>query len=514
MKAGIIGGGLGGMMSALQLARAGWEIDLFERSSQLGGRLAFEGDGDPYRIDRGPTIVLLPEMLQSLLTEAGIARTEYELIECDPMYRIHYADGMTLTKYRDTDRMAEELERLFPGEGSGMRRYMADMAPNFTEGKAKFLDRSFLRKRDFFSMDNLKLLGRLRAYQSTRQWAARYFKAERAIDAFSLQTLYIGGLPGTSPSLYSFIPYAEHAFGIWYWKGGYASMVPLLEKHLLANGVQIHRGLDGDVKEIQIEQSTVRGLHTEANGLNSYDHVIYNGDFPNLSKLLPAGYTKPRAFKPSSGCILIYIGAEKRWSDDSGFVGESPTDRSVISHQYFLPDSLNRSLERMAASLKPPGEHDELPPYYIFNPVAADPDAAPPGHSVLYMLIPLPMPYHEKDTGAGERLREAATELAERIISDAEQRAFPGLRESIRWMNIRTPADGAAEGWYQGGSFGIAPTLSQSGPFRPQIVPYPIKGLYSVGASIHPGGGVPIVLQGAKLLTDHLTKERASWTGA
>ncbi|WP_020615922.1 phytoene desaturase family protein [Paenibacillus daejeonensis] len=514
MKAGIIGGGLGGMMSALQLARAGWEVDLFERSSQLGGRLAFESNGGMYQIDRGPTIVLLPEMLQSLLAEVGIGSEEYELIECDPLYRIHYPDGMCLTKYRDPDRMAEELERLFPGDGQGMRRYMEDMAPAFTEGKTKFLDRSFLRKRDFFSIDNLKLLGRLRAYQSTRQLAARYFKAERAIDAFSLQTLYIGGLPGASPSLYSFIPYAEHEFGIWYWKGGYASLVPLLEKHLIAQGVQIHQGDNGDVTGIQIEDSMAKGFHTRNNGFHSYDHVIYNGDFPNLSKLLPAGKAKPRSFKPSSGCILLYIGAEKRWSDDGGPIGEPPTDRSVIPHQYFLPQSLNHSLEQMAARLKPPGDSDELPPYYIFNPVAADPEAAPAGHSVLYVLIPLPVPYLEEDVGARERLRESASMLAERIIADAEERAFPGLKASIRWMNIRTPADGAAEGWYQGGSFGIAPTLSQSGPFRPQIVPYPIKGLYSVGASIHPGGGVPIVLQGAKLLTDHLTKERVSWTGA
>lgn len=513
MKAAVIGGGLGGMMSALQLARAGWEIDLYERSEQLGGRLAFEGDGGKYRIDRGPTIVLLPDMLRSLLADAGIGSSEFELIGCDPMYRIHYPDGMTLTKYRDTERMAEELDRLFPGEGQGMRRYMADMEPAFREGKSRFLDRSFLRKRDFFSMDNLKLLGKLRVHQSARQLASRYFKAERAIDAFSLQTLYIGGLPGASPSLYSFIPYAEHAYGIWYWKGGYASLVPLLERHLIDNGVRIHKGAAGEVTGIAVEQAAAKGIHSTA-GLRPYEHVIYNGDFPNLAKLLPSGQAKSRSYKPSSGCILLYIGADRRWTEGDNSTGGSPTDRSVITHQYFMPEHLNASLQQLAASRQMPGAADELPPYYIFNPVAADPDAAPPGHSVLYVLIPLPVPYDGDEAGARERLQQEAAELAERVIEDAEQRAFPGLRSALRWMHVRTPADGAAEGWYQGGSFGIAPTLSQSGPFRPQIVPYPIRGLYSVGASIHPGGGVPIVLQGAKLLTDYLTKERASWTGA
>lgn len=100
-----------------------------------------------------------------------------------------------------------------------------------------------------------------------------------------------------------------------------------------------------------------------------------------------------------------------------------------------------------------------------------------------------------------------AEPLAERVLDDAEQRGFPGLKASLRWKTIRTPADAQKDGLYGGGSFGIAPVLSQLGVFRPQPRPYPIKGLYAAGASVHPGGGVPIVMQGARMAVHELMKE-------
>ena len=70
-----------------------------------------------------------------------------------------------------------------------------------------------------------------------------------------------------------------------------------------------------------------------------------------------------------------------------------------------------------------------------------------------------------------------------------------------------TPEDARQDGLYEGGSFGIAPILLQSGVFRPQLKPFDLDNVYVVGASTHPGGGIPIVMQGAKLLADYLNEE-------
>ncbi|WP_028563199.1 phytoene desaturase family protein [Paenibacillus pinihumi] len=502
MKIGIVGGGIGGMMTALLLAEQGRQTVIYERQESLGGRLAYEGDGLQYRIDRGPTIVLLPQMLKSLLAEAGIGESDCELLECDPLYNIHYADGKVLTKYRNPAQMAEELERVFPGEGAGVHRYLNELGELFEAGKAQFLQRSFVRKREFFSGRNLRLLGKLRVHLSARQLAARYFRQEQAIDAFSLQTLYVGGLPAGSPSLYTFIPYAEHAFGIWYLRGGYAGLSGLLAHRLTEAGVEVRTGAGGFVREIVTRQGKVQAIETHDGLRHLHSQVIFNGDFPYLPALLPSEKLQPRReYVPSSGSILLYIGADRRWG------GEQHKDvetGKVLAHQFFLPPSLTSSLERLKS-----GQADtsgEVPAYYVFNPCALDAGAAPEGHSVLYVLIPMPLRSAAVDgKRTDEQWREIGERLAQRVLDDAEQRAFPGLRAAIRWKKLRTPADGEAEGWYRGGSFGIAPTWLQSGAFRPQMVPYHhLSGLYSVGASIHPGGGIPIVMQGAKLLADHL----------
>lgn len=168
----------------------------------------------------------------------------------------------------------------------------------------------------------------------------------------------------------------------------------------------------------------------------------------------------------------------------------------VADTPVFLPDSLNKSLRDLFDRKSIPGK----PSYYVFNPVMLDDTAAPEGESVLYFLIPVP---------AGEEIdwNTAAEPLASQVLEDAEERGFPGLGAHTVWRKIRTPADAAKEGLFGGGSFGIAPVLTQSGVFRPQSKPYNIEGLYAAGASVHPGGGVPIVMQGAKLAVHELMKE-------
>ncbi|AIQ49776.1 capsular biosynthesis protein CpsH [Paenibacillus sp. FSL R7-0273] len=499
-RVAIVGGGIGGLTAALLLSRQGQQVVIYERAGKVGGRVAFEEEG-PYRIDQGPTIVLLPEMLNGILEEGGLPPGSLELLRCDPLCRIHFRSGRVLTKVAGLEEQAAEIEREFPGEGSGFLRFMGDMAGLFPRGKASFLEQPFHRRREFFSPANLRLMSRLRAYRSLRSAVGSYFRSEELRDAFSLQSLYIGGAPFRTPGIYTMLPYAESAFGIWMLKGGYGKLPQILSRELLSRGVEIHTGTE--VETLTVEDGRCTGL-TAGGVKHSYDAVLYNGEFPQLEGLLPAelfagstdpgngavkvssgarGRIKRGRYKPSSGCVLIYAGADRRWPESQ-------------THQFFLPDSLNDNLRELFDQ----DRVSELPSYYVFNPAALDDSAAPPGESALYFLIPVP-------ADPGLDWEAIAEPLAQRVLDDAEQRGFPGLKASLRWKTIRTPADAQKDGLYGGGSFGIAPVLSQLGVFRPQPRPYPIKGLYAAGASVHPGGGVPIVMQGARMAVHELMKE-------
>ncbi|NQX47128.1 phytoene desaturase [Paenibacillus tritici] len=499
-RVAIVGSGIGGLTAALLLTRQGHEVVIYERAAQVGGRVAFEEEGG-YRIDRGPTIVLLPEMLLGILEEGGLPRGSLELLHCDPLYRVHFRSGRVLTKFADASAQAEEIDRIYPGEGKGFTRFMNEMSVLYPQGRTSFLERGYPNGREFFSPANLSLMVRLRAYQSLRSAVGQYFRHEELRDAFSLQSLYIGGAPFRTPGIYTMLPYAEHAFGIWMLKGGYGTLPQIMARELESRGTEIHTGTE--VESLLVAGSRCRGVVVQGKEI-PYDAVLYNGDFPHVEKLLPPGVFKQEraldvsankgsrispkrikrgSFKPSSGCLLIYAATDKRWPQS-------------LVHQFFLPDSLNSSLHELFDRGQIPADSS----YYVFNPVALDSSAAPPGQSVLYFLVPVPAA-PDKDWG------ELAGALADKVLADAEQRGFPGLAASLIWRRLRTPADAQKEGMYGGGSFGIAPLLSQSGVFRPQPKPYPLQGLYAAGASVHPGGGVPIVMQGAKLAVQQMIKE-------
>jgi phytoene desaturase len=279
----VAGGGIGGITAALMLAKSGHRVTLHEKSDRLGGRLCFEELGR-FRIDQGPTIVLLPDMPLELLREAGVDTSRISLLPCDPMYKIHYPDGAVFEKWHNEDRQLAELTRLFPADTDGYRRYMQEHDESFPLGKQAFLDRPFLSTRQAFTTANIRLLLKMRAYRSVRARAAAYFQDPRLADAYSLQTLYIGGAPRRTPALYSFIPYAEQRFGVWYVKGGYASLLPVLQEAMAAAGVEMK--LRSTVTRIVVEEGSVKGLETQ-DGFLPYDKVIYNGDLR-----LPVGISR------------------------------------------------------------------------------------------------------------------------------------------------------------------------------------------------------------------------------
>ena len=483
-KIAIVGGGIGGLTAALLLSHRDVDVTIFERSDRLGGRIAFEEEGDQ-RIDQGPTIVLLPEMLYSILEEAGISRERLPLIECDPLYRIHYPDGKVLTKHRQPERQAEEVERVFPGEGKNFERFIREMSPLFPRGQASFLERDFPAWQQFFSGSNLSLMRSLRAYRNLSSAAGMYFRHQQLREAYSLQSLYIGGIPEKTPGLYTMLPYAEHAFGVWMLKGGYGRLPQILGEELAERGVTVH--LNCPVDEIEVRHGVCLGV--QANGeKQAFDAVLYNGDFPYITSLLSNSEPpiKPRRtpYQPSTGCVLIYAGAQRQWPE-------------MLTHQFFLPDSLNNSLRETFRKRQLPRD----PSFYVFNPVALDSEAAPAGESVLYFLIPV-------TDEAGIDWEKDTDRLVQQVLDSAEERGFTGLRDSLKWMRVRTPADALRSGLYGGGSFGIAPILRQSGVYRPQPRPFPgIRRLYAAGASVHPGGGVPIVMQGARMAVQQIVKE-------
>lgn len=474
----IAGGGIGGMISALYLKKAGHDVTLVEKNERLGGRLAFVREKG-YKVDEGPTIVLLPDMLKGILHEVGIDDSSLDLLQLDPLYTIQYQDGTSYTKYSDARRQLDEIRRVFPKEDQGFQRFMEEMTDRFQEGQQAFLEKSFHEKRTFFTKANMKILMKLKAYRTVQSALKKYFSDERLRDAYALQTLYVGGNPYEASAIYSLVSYSEHAHGIYYLKGGYASLVDILEGQLINMGVHVRK--NEEVTQLMFEGK--RAVKAKVNDEHvAADAFVINGDYPAALKQFGLDEQDRRKYVPSSGCVMVYLGLNKMYH-------EAPV------HQFFMGEHFDQHMKEVFQTKTIPQD----PSFYTFNPSIIDPSLAPAGCSVLYMLVPVP---------SGDHINwEEEPEFVENMVDVLEKRGFPRLRESIVWKKVRTPNDSLREGLFEGGSFGLAPNLFQSGVFRPQVKVSETDNLYAAGASIHPGGGVPIVMQSAKLMASVLLKD-------
>ncbi|WP_064092220.1 phytoene desaturase family protein [Rossellomorea aquimaris] len=477
MNVSVIGSGIGGLISGLLLAKEGHKVTVYEKNANIGGRLAFVRESE-YKIDQGPTIVLLPHMLLSILNEAGVNTESIEFVRCDPLYHVHFSDGQIYKKYADKEKQYKEIEEQFPGEEGGFLRFMEDMEQRFELGQPQFLESSFHRKKDYVNVRTFQSLYKLKAYRNVMGNLKHYFNHEKLRMAYGLQTLYIGGNPYTTPAIYSLVSFSEHKHGIYYIKGGYASLLNHIQKACDQNDVTIKTSTP--VSDVISDGNQATHIVVD-NETKKTDAIIMNGDFPTSASLM--NKKAPKSYKPSSGCVLLYLGVKDEYQNKE-------------IHQFYLNEDFSGNMEEIFKNKRIPKE----PSFYVFNPSKIDSSLAPEGSSVLYVLVPVP-------SSENVDWKEATEFISNYVLDTMEKKGFHHLRKKITWMKVRTPKEAMQEGLYSGGSFGIAPSLFQSGPFRPQVQPFKEKNVFAVGASIHPGGGIPIVMQGAKLVAHAFSEQ-------
>ncbi|WP_368915350.1 phytoene desaturase family protein [Exiguobacterium acetylicum] len=476
MKIGFVGAGVGTLHAALLLTarHPGVEITIFEKEAHVGGRLRsvdFESGG---RIDEGPTIVLMPGKLKEQLAEAGVTGVKLERV--DPLYDLHFDDGTVVTKVSDVVDQAIAIERQF-GEGRGFYEFMHQKEKDYKTSVSKFLERGYRRKTELLHPEMMRPLLQMHALETAHDHLKRYFKSKYLRMAYSFPTFYIGGNPYTTPSIYGLIPYREQAEGVWYVKGGYFSLAERMYDTLVERGVRFV--FEAPVERVVVDQGQAKEIVLQDGTHEAFDQIVLNGEFPLMERLVEG--KQPKTYTPSGGTLLLY------------FKMKGKVDLPV--HRFLMPNDL----EPLMTNIFKKGRLPEHPAVYLFHPSQIDRSLTGTDDSVVYSLIPSPRGYGVKDY--------EKVDFVETVLEKIEHH-HPGFREKIQEMKIRTPNDAQAFGLYEGGSFGIAPTIRQSAALKTQAKPYPdIDRLYAVGASVHPCGGVPVVMMGATILVNRMEQE-------
>lgn len=480
MKVVVIGAGLGGMSAAAHLVKAGHEVTIVERDSIPGGRAGVvESNG--FRLDNGPTVLTMPNLLEEAFNALGVEMSDYLRInKVDPMYRAVYADGSELNVLHGRHEMAEEIRRFANNaEADAFLRFCEWLERLYKAEMSSFIDTNFDSPLDLVKPWRAGLsLVRMGAFTKLDKKIGQFFKDERLQRIFSFQAMYAGLAPYEALSLYAVITYMDSVEGVYFPEGGMHAMATGLARALEAKGVTIR--YDAPVTRI-LRSSGSRGAVTGVEVAGSErvvaDAVVCNLDLPVAYRTLLGGVDAPRVArrgKYSPSCVLWVAGVK----------GLPPAN--AAHHNIHFGHDWNGSFKALIED----GVRMPDPSVLVTLHSIDTPGLAPEGHSSLYVLEPTPNLDGTIDWG-----RER-----DRIVGDIKNRvAALGYPTDVVVERVYDPLDWEAMGMERGTPFALAHTFRQTGPFRPNNVDKRVPGLVFTGSSTVPGVGVPMVLVSGKL---------------
>ncbi len=477
----VIGAGFGGLAAAIRLSAKGYRVQVHEKLGDAGGRASvFRQDGHTF--DAGPTIITAPFLLRELWELCGQRfEDDVTLMPMDPFYRIRFDDGAHFDYNGDPAHMRAEVARFAPQDLPGYERFLLLCE------KCKRLGFEGMGDKPFDSLlDLLRAIPdflRMGAWRSIHAQVARHFKNEHLRTVMSFHPLLIGGNPFSVTAAYALINALERTWGVHSAMGGTGAIVAGLVRLLQTRGIELH--LNSPVHRILVENGQACGVALGNGQTVKADIVVSNGDTAwTYKNLVDAKYRKHwtdrriERGRYSMGLLVWYFGTRKRYE-------EVPHHMLVLGPRYkgLLQDIFKRHVLADDFSL------------YLHRPTATDPSLAPPGCDTFYALAPVP----HLDSGTDWRAQaEPMRRAIEQRLSDT---VLPDLKAQVTTSLMMTPQDFQDRLWsYKGAGFGLEPLLLQSAWFRPHNRSEDLRGLYVVGASTHPGAGVPGVLMSAKAL--------------
>ncbi|KAI0595258.1 hypothetical protein F4775DRAFT_605177 [Biscogniauxia sp. FL1348] len=531
-KAIVIGAGAGGIAIAARLAKAGLAVTVLEKNSFTGGRCSLlyhhhpknkdgTAKGGTYRFDQGPSLLLLPQLFHETFSDlsTSLASEGVALLRCAPNYVVHFADGGTFTLTPDLVSLKSQIEALEGGDG--FARFLGWLREAHVHEELSLravlhgnFAPSLLLLLSFFARSPAAAL-RLHPFHSAWARAARYFRTERLRRVFTFATMYVGMSPFAAPATYSLLPGAELVDGIWYPRGGFHAVLDALVRVGQRLGVEYR--LNAPVSQILFSSSSSSSSPSRACGvrlasgevLSGADIVVVNADlvyaygalFPPSASPETRRYAASLRRRPVSCSAVCFY-----WSLDVR------VSALQAAHNVFLADQYRESFE---AIFGPRRALPASPSFYVHAPSRVDPTAAPAGGDALIVLVPTGHLSPSPGEGEGEAEEEdreplpavVARARAAVLATLSARTGCADLAGHILQETVNDP-----ETWRdrfnldRGSILGISHSFGNVLAFRPptRAVGAGAENTYFVGASTHPGTGVPIVLAGAKITAEQI----------
>ncbi len=506
----IVGGGIGGLAAAIRAASDGYQVSLYEKNSQLGGKLNYREtphprrpNDRPFRFDTGPSLLTLPLVFADLFSYAGRdIREELPIVKLDPVSRFVWRDGQTLELRSERPALIEAIRAFAPNDVRGCERLLDYGKKIWDLSGEFFLTRSpeqAMRGDGAFSpLNAIKMLAmpfRIGMFQKFSKVIDKLISSRRLRQVLYQYATYSGASPFLAPATLAVIPHVELDQGGWYVQGGMYNLARAIEKLAREIGVEIHT--NSPVRRVIVEdhpagrKSTIgiaRGIELEDGTHVHSDAVIVNADVVYAYQhLIDPRYRRKfddaqlKQLEPGGSGMVLMLGVE----------GTYP---QLAHHTKFMPDDYTSDLRAMFETRTLPDD----PCIYVCAATRTDPSQAPENCENLFVLCSAPpldgkLDWHTQS----QRYRD-------QIIQTLEQRfGLTDLSQRIVVEHRMTPHDLQQHYNANAGSiYGISGNGIRQAFLRPPNRDRDVAGLFFAGGATHPGGGLPLVTLSGKIASE------------
>ncbi|WP_282049714.1 phytoene desaturase family protein [Maribacter aquivivus] len=478
----VIGSGFSSLSAACYLAKAGWDVSIYEKNDTVGGRASqFIKDG--FTFDMGPSWYWMPDIFDKFFADFNKQTSDYyQLDKLSPAYKIFFSDDI-ITIGDSMDKICEEFERIEPGSSKALKKFINKAQGNYDIAINKVVLRPGLSPLELVTKETILKVDQF--FKTISSQVRKSFKNPKLISTLEFPVLFLGAKPSNTPSFYNFMNFADFGLGTWHPKGGMYEVIKAMESLAKELGVKVHT--NSAIEKIQVTNGKATGVM--CNGKTSTADVVLSGaDYHHSESLLDKKYQQysqnywdKKVFAPSS--LLFYIGLDTKL-------------KNVEHHNLFFDTDFELHAKEIYDSPKWPTN----PLFYANFPSITDASMAPDGCETAFFLVPIATAL--EDT---EALRSQYFDL---IMNRFEKRTGQDIRKNIIFKETFCVNDFVERyNSYKGNAYGMANTLTQTAFLRPNLRSKKVVDLYFTGQLTVPGPGVPPALISGKLVSELIIKD-------
>lgn len=477
----VVGSGIAGIASSIRLSRQGYSVTVYEANAYPGGKLS-EFQQGAYRFDAGPSLFTMPMFVDELFELCGEnPRDHFNYIKLDEGCHYYYEDGTRFNCPTNTNEFANILNSKFGEDKASVLRFLNKSAKMYEITKPVFLENSLHKLSTYLNLKGIRgimNLWRLNMFSTMYSVNSKTFKNPKTIQFFNRFATYNGSNPYKAPATLNIIPHLEFGYGTYFPEKGMVDITNSLISLAERQGVKFE--YNQKVEEILLKENKVCGVRV--NGVDTYsDLVISNMDIsPTYKYLLPKVETPLRVknVESSSSALIFYWGISREFPE-------------LDLHNIFFSENYEQEFSKIFIEKNVGAD----PTIYVNISSKYKKDDAPEACENWFVMVNVPANEGQDwDTIIDETRRNIIAKLSRLLGID-----FKNVIANESILDPRSIESKTSS--FRGALYGSSSNHMMSAFFRHANFSSSIEGLYFCGGSVHPGGGIPLCLLSAKIVS-------------